>query len=404
MGWDSVVDQDIAKSSLQHAIAGNRVGHAYLFHGPDGGGKRALALAFAQALQCQNRADGEFDACGTCNACVKVSRMTHPDVKFLMPYPILDSKKPLTLPKDYRLRQELVAENPYQTVDYLRRFSLEDGGAVSNKQPLYPVDWVHDELIHKTAFTPVEGEYKIIILADADRMNSSSANAFLKRLEEPFADTIFVLLTERPDHLPSTIVSRTQKVYCTRLSSASIGQHLMGRGVPEQNAAFVSRMSDGSMSRALELAEHEKLGANRAMVVDFLRIAIVDDTEAVEESVRLMASSGREQLKSYLDLLLSWVRDLVVLQATGDSAMLVNVDQFEAIQKFVSNLPDADLGRMATSTEEAIHLIGRNVSASSVLRCLAISLRDSMRGRPGGNLYQPLSRSDVGSVAKRALA
>lgn len=398
MAWDSVVDQETAKTSLRHAIESDRVSHAYLFHGPDGSGKRALALAFAQALQCQDRKEGHSDPCGVCNACKKVLRLTHPDVQFLMPYPGDDR------PKDFRQRQEMVAELPYLTVDYARRPSLEDRTTVSNKQTIYKVDWVHEELIRAMSFRPVEGEYKIAIIADADRFNASSANAFLKRLEEPFPDTIFILLTVRPDHLPNTIVSRTQKVYCSRLSTESIEAYLIDRGTSKPDAMFISRMSDGSLSRALDLAEHKDLRTGRDLVVDFLRIAIVDDAQSVEEAIRLMASSGREQLKSYLDLLLSWIRDLVVLQSTGEPALLVNLDQLDAIRKFVVNLPDADLGRMATLVEEAVHLVERNVNATSVLRCLAIGLRDAMKGRSGGNLYQPLSRSVHPSASKKALA
>lgn len=392
MDWNSVVEQDMAKSALRHSIEGDRVSHAYLFHGPDGSGKRAMALAFSKALLCLERAEGQSVACGQCGSCRKVDRMTHPDVHFLMPFPGED------VPGDFRTRQELVAAEPYAIADYSRRPSLSDTSQTSNKQTIYNVKWVHEELIRSMSFTPVEGAYKIAIVTDADRFNKPAANAFLKSLEEPFPDTIFILLTIRPDHLPSTIVSRTQKVFFSRLSSSAIRGYLAGKGIDDEDALLISRMSDGSLSRALDLAEHTELRSGREVVVDYMRVAIVDDAISVEEAIRLMSASGREQVKTYLDLLLGWIRDLVVLRSTGDSTLLVNLDQVEAIQKFVTKLPDADLERMVGLVEESIHLVERNVSTSSVLRRLSLSLRDAMKGRPGGNLYQSLSAVPASSA------
>src|SRR5690554_3711142 len=87
MGWNRVIDQERAVETLRRALASGRVAHAYLFHGPDGVGKRAAALAFAQALECQRRPAGEADPCGACPACQKVAKMLHPDVLLYFPQP-----------------------------------------------------------------------------------------------------------------------------------------------------------------------------------------------------------------------------------------------------------------------------------------------------------------------------
>ena len=170
------------------------------------------------------------------------------------------------------------------------------------------------------------------------------------------------------------------------------------------DAALISRMSDGSLSRAIDLADHSELRSGREVVVDFLRVSFVDDADATEEAVRLLAGQGREQVKLYLQLLLAWIRDLLILRQTGDESTLVNVDQIDAIRSFVAKLPDADVARMVSLIEEGLHLVERNVNATSVLRSLGIGLRDAMKGRPGGNLYQPLARTSSGFVAKSALA
>ena len=84
MPWSDLIDQRRVTETLQRAVAGGRVAHAYLFYGPDGVGKRAVALELARTLQCEHGGD---TACGTCSACTKVSRMMHPDVHVLLPYP-----------------------------------------------------------------------------------------------------------------------------------------------------------------------------------------------------------------------------------------------------------------------------------------------------------------------------
>ncbi|MEZ4695475.1 MAG: DNA polymerase III subunit delta' [Rhodothermales bacterium] len=398
MGWEKLLDQVGAQNALRHSIENDRVSHAYLFFGPDGSGKRAAALLFAQSLLCLNRAAGQADPCETCAACLKVKRMTHPDVHFLMPYPGEDP------PDDFRKRLDMLAVEPYRTLDYSRRPSIDDLSQTSNKQTIYEVRRVHDELIREMSFRPVEGAYKIAIITDADRLQKAGANAFLKRLEEPFADTIFILLTVRPDRLLPTIVSRTQKVQFDRIATDTIARYLTSIGTDASDAALISRMSDGSLSRAIDLADHSELRSGREVVVDFLRVSFVDDADATEEAVRLLAGQGREQVKLYLQLLLAWIRDLLILRQTGDESTLVNVDQIDAIRSFVAKLPDADVARMVSLIEEGLHLVERNVNATSVLRSLGIGLRDAMKGRPGGNLYQPLARTSSGFVAKSALA
>ncbi|MEM9997547.1 MAG: DNA polymerase III subunit delta', partial [Bacteroidota bacterium] len=247
----TVLAQDRALGVLRRALATDRVPHAYLFHGPDGVGKRAAALHLAQALQCENRGRSvpADQPCGQCLPCTKVARLLHPDIHVHFPRPKDASVEDLTA------RLQRLAANPYAEVDYRRRPSLDDADAASNKQAIYSVDYTR-EIMHTLRYAPAEGAYKVALLLDVDAMNQESANAFLKLLEEPPPRTVFVGTCERPDRLLPTILSRCQRLRFDPLPIAAIQQALVERdGLDGDRASFLARLADGSYTRALTLNE-----------------------------------------------------------------------------------------------------------------------------------------------------
>ena len=385
MSWSDVLDQQRVVDALRRAIDGDRVAHAYLFYGPDGAGKRAVALAFAQALQCEQEGSA---VCGQCTACRKVHRLVHPDVHVLLPQPS-DADA-----DDVAERLQRLAAHPYAAVDFVRRPSLTDATASSNKQAFYSVGRIHEELRRPMSYRPLEGRYKVVVLTDAEMMRVEAANAFLKLLEEPGARTVFVLTTSRPDRLLPTILSRCQRLRFDPLPAETIEHALVHRdGMAPDVAATLARMADGSYMRALALAENEDLMENRGRVVTFMRLAYVRRQGELADLVEEMNKMGRERVKGILRLMLSWIRDLMLYGTMADPATLVNVDQAEAIRKFVDNVPDADLEAMVRLVEEAMELVERNVQIKLVLTALAHALGRAMRGPHEGTLYVPLAET-----------
>jgi DNA polymerase-3 subunit delta' len=389
MAWDDLLDQDRVVQALRGAIERDRVAHAYLFYGPDGVGKRAVAIEFARALQCER---GEPDACGECNACSKVRRLIHPDVQVFFPQPS-DAEMEEIVERIQRL-----AKNPYAAVDFIRRPSLTDATKQSNKQAFYSVDFVREVLQKISSYRPVEGRYKVVIITDADLFRQDSANAFLKLLEEPPPRTVFILTTNRPDRLLPTILSRCQKHRFDAISPEMIERVLVEKEeVEPETAAMLARMADGSYSRALDLMENVELTANRALVVDFLRqsYAASKNLPALIDS---LAGMGRDRVKGVLLLMQSWVRDLVLYDAAGDEARLVNVDQAESIRKFCTNLPHADLQAMVSLIEDAMRLVERNVHLFLVFKGLSQELHVAMHGPHSGRLFVPLAEQPLERV------
>ncbi len=377
-----IIGQERVLETLHRAIAADRVAHAYLFHGPDGVGKRAVGLYFAQALLCEK---GGPAPCGVCSSCTRAARLIHPDLHVLFPYPndVTDA--------DLAERRALLAQNPYAVIDFVRRPSLTDPAKTSNKQAFYSIARIHEEVHRPMSFKPVEGRYKVSVIADADEMRVEAANAFLKVLEEPTPQTVFILTTTRPDRLLPTVASRCQKLRFDTLDDDAIAEALVEReGADPTQARLVARMADGSYAQALDLIGHDDLMAQRGQVVAFLRHAYVGGPD-VTLDVETFSALGREQAKALLGLLLRWTRDLLLYRTLGDAAPLVNVDQAESIALFCRNLPGADLEGMARLAEEALDLLERNTSARLVFQVLAARLHAAMRGSAPVPLFVPLA-------------
>jgi DNA polymerase-3 subunit delta' len=390
MAWQSILDQERVVETLRRALQQERVAHAYLFHGPEGVGKRAVALELARALQCTEQTT---EACDECRACQKTRRMVHPDVHVLFPYPKGTDEG------DVAERIQRLGENPYAAVDFVRRPSLSDPSETSNKQVMYHIDRVQDDLLRPMSFRPGEGAYKVALVTDVEYMNETAANAFLKLLEEPPPQTVFLLTTNRPEQLLPTIVSRCQRLRFDPLLPESIETALVEReDVDADAAAMLARMADGSYSHALDLAQNDALMTSRELVLDYFRAAYTQKVESLTSCIQEIAGQGREQVKGVLRLMLRWVRDLMLYRTMGDEASLVNVDQAEAVARFCRNLPDADLEAMVTLVEEALHLTERNVRVRLVLTSLAQALARAMRGRSPGSLYEPLPDAELRAV------
>jgi DNA polymerase III subunit delta' len=394
MGWEKIIGQTRAVSTLKSTVSSGRVAHAYLFHGPDGVGKRAAALALAQALLCT----GSSQPCGVCAPCEKVRRLIHPDLHVMIPQPNDASLS------DIQERVLRLVSEPYATIDYVRRAKLDEPASSSGKQVQYSVGRIRNDpnappstgipLRRIMSFRPVEGRYKIAVLTDAELLRRESSNAFLKLLEEPTAQTVFILTSSRPDRMLPTILSRCQHVRFDRLGIDEIISGLTDRGLMDvESADAIARMADGSFGRALDLAASEDLMAARGEVLTFLRQAFRawSAADKMAEQIERLSRHGREQVKFILELMLGWIRDLALVRVLDEAAPIVNVDQKEEIRRFAKNVPNANPELMAQLVEECIVRFERNANPRLLLTVLAQGLGDAMHGKPIEHLTDPLT-------------
>jgi DNA polymerase-3 subunit delta' len=244
---DDVPGQEHAVGFLRHAAG--RPHHAYLFAGPEGGGKSLAARAFVAALLCP---DG---GCGACRSC----RLA------------LDDKHP----------NEFVVEPEGRDIH---------------------VDTVKAEVWHPAYRTAPEPGRKVFVIREADRLNPSAADALLKVLEEPPADAVFVLLSARPHELPETVLSRCHVVTFTPLEESFVVRTLEEEGAPPSRAILAARLSGGNLGRARRLAMRPDGLAFRDVAIEALGLSATGVSGALgaAEVVLVAAERYRRDLKEEL--------------------------------------------------------------------------------------------------------
>ncbi len=307
---------------LQNALERNRTPHAYLFSGMKGIGKKTAALAVARALNCQR---GRRDACDACPSCLKIDHRNHPDVVIVEP------------------------EGQFIRIQAVR--DLQD----------------------QMKFRPFEGGTRVFILVDADRMNSTAANALLKTLEEPNRNNLLILITPRPYQLPLTILSRCQMLRFSPLSRETVFQYLRERlSVPAEAARMLASSSGGSIGRALEMKDEDYLTL-RSQVMD----RIFD--ERMKNPLHALSLAGsfgqdRKGILERLDILRSCFRDALVCKETSDSAALFNQDRIPMIRSFAERLSGTDLLQNIQAVNRAARAIDQNANKSLTLEAMMFKL------------------------------
>ena len=225
MRFADVKHQDRAIEQLQRGLRGDRVGHAYLFEGPDGVGKEMLAERFARVLLCAKPAQvsapdgGKWaEACGKCDDCVLFDAGNHPDY--------------------HRVHRSLNRHHPDPTI---RR----------RKATVLSVDVIRHFLIDQIGHRPSRGRAKVFVVAEAERMNDAAQNALLKTLEEPPGAGYLLLLTTSAGVLLATTRSRCQTVSLRPLPTAFVAESLVSKfGANPADAAFLAELAQGRLGAA----------------------------------------------------------------------------------------------------------------------------------------------------------
>lgn len=322
MSFRDILGHEKQIGILQNALERNRTPHAYLFCGMKGIGKKTAALAVAKALNCRS---GPRDACDACPSCLKIDHRNHPDVAIVAP------------------------EGQFIRIQAVR------------------------ELQDQMKFRPFEGGKRVFILVDADRMNSTAANALLKTLEEPNRNNRLILTTPRPYQLPMTILSRCQMLRFGPLSRETVFRYLRERlSLAPEAARMLASSSGGSIGRALEMNDADYLT---------LRNQFLDRLfdERMKNPLQVLSFAGdfgrdRKGILERLDILRSCFRDALVCKETSDSAALFNQDRIPVIRSFAAGLSGADLLQNIRAVNRAARAIDQNANKSLTLEAMMFKL------------------------------
>jgi DNA polymerase-3 subunit delta' len=324
MLFKEIKGQEKAITFLKSAIAQERVAHAYIFHGLEGIGKRAAALAFAMTLNClQPGPEACADACGQCQSCRKIERGTHPDVVTIQ----------------------------------------ADGAFIRIKE-------IRD-LQEQMMFRPAEGRKRVFIILEAERMNSAAANALLKTLEEPSGANILVLVTARPHQLPLTVLSRCQRIKFQPLRSEDMISLLEERfSVDEQTSSTLAAISGGSLGKALEMRDSD-YASRREEMID--KLALIE-TPLDFYPVLACMGGDRDIVFESLEIVKTWFRDIMVFGETGDDRQVFNRDRMEMIRKAAGRISKQELLNSIRIINEAVRALEQNANRQLLLEMMMFRL------------------------------
>ena len=311
MLFREIIGQEATKQQLRQAVREGRIPHAQLFAGISGIGKLQLALAYAQYLNCPHRTDE--DSCGTCPTCLQFERLQHPDLHFV--FPIVGSDE--TCDSFLELWREIILNKHY--------FDLEDWhkalGVETKQSMIYEKE--SGEIMRKLSLKAYGEGYKVMIIWQPERMNAQCANKLLKLLEEPSPKTVFLLVSEHPEALLSTIQSRVQTIHVPRLETETIAQALQQNGIDATKALDIARIANGSYLSALKKADESEENQQElrdfiALFRDAYTVGVLRDPHKKYDSLKRlrqwsldMADSkvGREKQKHFLQYAQQQVRE-----------------------------------------------------------------------------------------------
>ena len=294
MKFSDVLCHETTKRRLQQFVDSDRIPHAILIEGQPGIGKFMMARAFAQYVHCENRKDG--DSCGVCPSCIQHQTFNHIDTHFI--FPIIKKGSGKTSISDDFIEdwREFLTENPY--MDFEKWLLSLDN---INAQPHIYVDESAD-IIKKLNFTAHKAKYKIVLLWLPERMKNECANKLLKLIEEPYSDTIFVMVSNDSKQILPTIYSRTQRLEMLRLGDEPIAKYLSQKHAIEYNNALsIAHLSEGNMNRAeKELQLTKENSKFFDLFVELMRLAYQRKISDLKRWSNDIASLGREQSMQFL--------------------------------------------------------------------------------------------------------
>jgi DNA polymerase-3 subunit delta' len=312
--FSEIIGQERAVGFLKRVMAAKKIPHAYLFVGIPGIGKTTTALAFTRAMNCREPSDGE--GCGLCPTCRQVMSGNFPDIQFINPI------------------------GRYIKIEQIR------------------------ELNRTLGFKPVTGGYRVSMVRRAEAMTEEAANSFLKTLEEPPERNILILNVTEPLDLLPTIVSRCQKIGFRPISGPLIARWLAEKkGIDEERAFVLARISEGSPGRAVDMLEEEFLEKRQDYIFQLIELSTLSPAQALDVALKYSGKGKRKAPEApeqgqvgvlhVLSTWKTWYRDLLLLKIEGPEDLLINVDFSRKLKKISKNHNIENLVQSLLLLEEA---------------------------------------------------
>lgn len=328
MDFKDIIGHQNIIGHFRNAIALDKVGHAYILNGPDRSGKRLLAEAFAQTLQCENR---EIAPCHTCRSCKQAESGNNPDIIFVR------HEKPNTI----------------------------------------SVDDIRTQVVNDVDIKPYACVHKVYIIDEAEKMNVQAQNALLKTIEEPPGYAVILLLTNNADLFLQTILSRCIRLDLTAVPDQEIRELLMKQyQVPDYEAELCTAFAQGNVGKAISLASSEDFHEIRLTVIELLKkIEGMDLTELLFAVRKL--GDYKLAISDYFDIMTIWFRDVLLYKATKEIDALTFKDEILEIKKQADRHSYQGIETIIEAIGKAKTRLAANVNFDLTMEMLLLTIKEN---------------------------
>lgn len=350
-GHRNVVD------SLRNLVDSDRIPHAILIGGPSGIGKMRLVRALVNYIYCLDRHNG--DSCGKCPACLQNDHHNNPDLHYVFPRTGASTKSTDSfLPKWFEFLDESSFMPPEGWARHIE--------AANTVPVIYRSD--ADDISRTASLSSFAYRYKTYVIWLPERMQPQCANALLKLLEEPYPDTLFILVSNEPDKLLPTIFSRTQRFNLKPLPDEDISRMLTNAGLNSVEAHEVARLAEGSMLKALDIAgEGGEIKEFSSYYMQMMRLAYARNAGAVRMLSEGIAALGREKTGRFLAYCARMTRESFICNLHNPQLNVMTKSETDFNARFSPFVNHKNVERIMAEIQRAHTDVLRNGNAKLVL-------------------------------------
>lgn len=361
MYFSDIIGLNNIKEHLTDSVNRGHIPHARIIQGASGVGKLLLAIAYSRYLMCENRSAN--DSCGVCPSCQKIDKLAHPDLHFV--FPVIKSKTSDEYLPQWR---DFLSKNKYFDLnDWLEYIDAENAqGLIYSKES--------EEIIRKLNLKVYEAPYKVMIVWLPEKMHESCANKLLKLIEEPPANTIFLLVTEDAENVITTIRSRCQPLNVRGLDMKEVLAGLqINYGLDENAAISVAHIARGSFTKAIKIIQsNRENNYNFDLFKKMMRASVIKNIRDIKVIASELASIGREKQKSYILNSLRLFREYFISNLNAPQMVYLNSEEQDFGIKFAPFINDSNIEAFDDEFQTAYRQIEQNGNARIIFLDLCL--------------------------------
>jgi DNA polymerase-3 subunit delta' len=358
------------KKQLISAIKNNRISHAQLFSGNSGSAKLALAFAYARYLNCDNKS--EEDSCGKCSSCLKYNTLSHPDLHLIFPVLKVSGAKVAVSDNFATSWCNFILKNPYGSLNsWIDTFSTEN--KTGQKGAIYKDEAIS---IHKKlALKNFEAPYRVVLIWIPEQMNKETSNKLLKIFEEPPQGTVFLLVSENPNILLPTIISRLQKIQINDFSIDDIIVFFKKYNLTTERVKQLRSLTGADLGKMIKLLEEDDEDVDLFdSFSSWMRFIYKIDVANISKWVDTISSKGRKNQNLFLSYAIKMIRECLIFNFANKSLLKTNEKESFFISKFASFIHEDNTLIIIEELEKAIKGINRNANAKILLFELSLQI------------------------------